>query len=503
MKKTIIIISLTIILLVPISSSRELLAKEDESNHVLIIYSHHLNFQWADELHRGFVDALDTQNTYIYTEYLNEHQLADKTTFQEIYNALSEKYKQLEFDCIIVADNYAYNFMAEYYEELSPDTPLVFVGVNGFSDDIVFTDNMTGIAQNSDMKGLIELITSINDDKIVFVSSKNATSVAGIAEIEGVIRDNFSDLDYSIISAETLDNAIDEINELKNKDAQLIMVGNIITAEGTMLSPQKLITTLYEATAMPIYTGNRLHISDTDKGAIGGVVVDPYIHAYEAALMAKQIIEGVNVREIDIIEEPLTSYIFNYKMMTVFNIEESQLPTNSILIGMEDNFVSLSQEAVISGIIIIVLMLLLLIVMTMVIRLKVKDKNKLDMKNIELNAKNESILNLINIDQVTQFLNHHRLVEVIEELYDDYENFIVYGVTVKNLQSIDEAYGVEYGNQARFKVSQILKGLLENKNVIFARYHDSFYVLKYGSKCCNEQEQTAIKYLITLIEQLF
>ena len=90
------------------------------------------------------------------------------------------------------------------------------------------------------------------------------------------------------------------------KNAQLLMIGNIITAEGTMLDPDELSTKVFETTHLPVYTGNRLQINGKKSGAVGGIVVSPYVQGKAAGLMAKQILDGVDVRKIPVRTEPLT-----------------------------------------------------------------------------------------------------------------------------------------------------------------------------------------------------
>lgn len=490
MKKLIVAIQIILILLFSVSFNEPTFGSTKKTSNVLVIYSHHYNFEWVEELQRGISEVLETEDLYFYNEYLNEHQLSEYMSFENLFNAMQEKYKNIEFDCIIVADNYAYNFMAEYYEKLTPDTPLVFVGVNGYSEDMAFTDMMTGIPQNPDIKRLIELILSINSkDELIFISSQNATSIAEINNINRIIKKDFPKLNYRIVVGKTLDDAIDELYGIK--DAQLIMIGNIITKEGITLTPRELLSKLFETTHLPIYTTNRLQINDSKSGALGGVVVDPYVHACRAGIMVKKVIEGVDIHKIPVEMEPLTTTVFNYNMLKYFNIEESEIPKESTILGKKDDSILVSREAAISFIVIALVLIAFLILSLLIIKIKIREKNRIKENNKELEEKNKSILELINEEQVTHFFNHNRLAECVEEIYDTYEDFVLYGIVVKNLKSIDEAYGLEYGNQGRIIVGKTLKDILGDKDVYFGRYYDTFYILNFCKKSCIKQEELA------------
>jgi diguanylate cyclase (GGDEF)-like protein/PAS domain S-box-containing protein len=389
--------------LVAVCCSLPAYANEKEPSNVLVMYSHHYNFQWVEELQKGLNDALSDENLYFYNEYLNEHQLAGTVDFADIFTSLDVKFKHVDFDCIVVADNYAYNFLAEYYEKLSPGTPVVFVAVNGYSDSIAFTDKITGIPQNTDMGSLIRLILSINDqDELLFVSSENATSIAEIQSARNIIEEDFPNLQYRILTGTTLDEILDKLAGVAH--AQLIMIGNIIQEDGSVLPPEELLSKLFETTNLPIYTTNRLQISDKPSGAIGGVVVEPYVHAYEAGLMVKQILNGVDVHTIPVRSEALTTYVFNYSMLEYFKIDEQILPKGSILLGKKNIRIAISPEEAISLGTIALLLFLFLIVMFMKAQQLKQEVRKSREIQKELRASNDKFQAYIQLSPVGIFV---------------------------------------------------------------------------------------------------
>lgn len=413
MKKFIVSFQIILLLILSVSFSQPVFASETKPSNVLVIYSQHINFQWVEELQRGINDALEHENLYFYNEYLNEHQLSDKISFEDLYNSMYAKYKNIKFDCIIVADNYAYNFMAKYYKKLAPKTPIVFVAVNGYSKNMAFTDMLTGIPQDSDMGSLIKLILSINNkDKLIFISSKNATSFAEIGTDKKIIEKDFPNLNYQVIAENTLDEALDKLSGVK--DAQLIMIGNIITADGVMLTPEELSSKVFETTHLPIYTGNRLQINDKKSGAVGGVVVSPYIHGKEAGLMVKQILNGVDVHQIPVRIKPLTTNVFNYNMLEYFNIDESILPAESVILGKPDNSISISHEAAFRIGIIVFLFALFLIVLLLTDHKLKQEIKKYTKSQKNLQQSNDKFKTYIEKSPIGIFVadHHGKYIEV-------------------------------------------------------------------------------------------
>lgn len=384
-------------------SLQPLYSKDTDSANVLVIYSHHANFPWVSELQKGIEDSLQGIDYYLYAEYLNEHQLSEYTDFDELYQAMYLKYKDVRFDVIIVADNYAFDFLSMNYNKLWKSVPVVFVAVNGYDAKSAFTDSMTGIAQNSDMRSLIELVLKINDeDPLLFLSSKNATSTAELKSIESIIQRDFPDLEYQFISADTLETVLNEVQ--KYEHAQLIQIGNIITDNGTMLAPDQLISRIFEVTGFPIYTGNILHITEGDDTAVGGVVVDPYTHAFQAGLMARKILEGEDVGSMKPRTSPLVSMVFNARMLDHFDIDSSSLPPGSILVGLDDDRILISEELAVSiGIGALILMVFLLLLLNKAKVLKKEVEKSLRIQN-ELALSTEKFHTYIHMSPVGIFI---------------------------------------------------------------------------------------------------
>lgn len=380
---------LTFILLFLISSISVSILGENEPINVLILYSNHYSQEWTNQLHTGITDSLNADNISIFPEYLNEFQLSKLTDYANIYDSLANKYKGLKLDCIVVVDNYAYNFLAEYYNEFSPDTPVVFVAVNGFDENMKFTSNMTGIPQNPNMEDFIKLVTSLIDEnnELVFLSSNNATSVAERNSFESIINEKFNSINYRYLVCDTLEELLLKLKTIKN--AKLIMIGNIPTEDGNVLSPETLISTIYNATQLPIFTLNRLHISTGSQTAVGGFVTDPYEHGVQAGKLALRIIDGEKASSIAINTYSPSSYVFNYNMLEKFGIDENELPEGSTIIDKPSKSIILSWRVAVSGIALIVFLVVLAIVLIAMIYMKIKDHKKITKTVEELSEKNK------------------------------------------------------------------------------------------------------------------
>ena len=482
-------------------------AKENPHN-ILILYSQHYSHRWTNELHKGITDSLALAITYVYPEYLNEFMSSDKVDFLSLYTSLKSQYQGINFDCIIIVDNYAFNFMEEYYSDLAPETPIVFVGVNGFTEDMMFTDNMTGIPQNNDKEKSIELTQLLGNEysKLVFITSNNATSSAELNSYKELLDSQFNGLNYEFIMNDTLEEAIERIKSIN--DAQLITIGNIKTKDGEILEPKELIEHIFQASQLPIYTMNLLQISGKPEGALGGYVIDPYEHGYEAGEYTKRILNGEKAMDIPIDEYSPAGYVFNYHMLKFFGIDNNILPEESRIIGAPSENIVLNKNIAFSVGGLSFLLAVFATTMIVLLIMKIKDRNKIIESSKSLEQKNKQLIseksinrekekeNLLLMDKIReqQKLESISILAggVAHEINNPINGIMNYGqLIMDNSESTDENYNYakEIVNETN-RIAEIVKNLLQ-----YSRRSEKEFS-EYSIKECIEGTLSLIKTII-------
>ena len=116
MKKLAISFQVIIILILSILFSPLVFAVEKRPSNVLVVYSQDFNFKWVQQLQKDIRGSLKAEDIYFFHEYLNKNIVSDKLSRADLGNIIQTKYKNMKFDCVIVADNYEYNFLDDYDE---------------------------------------------------------------------------------------------------------------------------------------------------------------------------------------------------------------------------------------------------------------------------------------------------------------------------------------------------------------------------------------------------
>jgi hypothetical protein len=128
--------------------------------NILVLNSYHQGYEWTDGIMHGLRDRLAKSNLTIdlYVEYLDTKRFPDRTYWQPLFNSLSSKYKNIPFSLIITSDNNALEFLFQYRDRFYSETPVVFCGLNNFTQEMIGNQKrVTGIAESTDLKGTIDL----------------------------------------------------------------------------------------------------------------------------------------------------------------------------------------------------------------------------------------------------------------------------------------------------------------------------------------------------------
>ena len=500
MKSFCSILLMVLLTLTPYPKS-EVTANEG-AKEVLILHSYNYGFDWLEGIDQGLKDVLNSTETNLYVEYLNDYQMADRTTFDEIEDYLTIKFNHVDFDCILVVDNYAFEFLRERYETFAGEVPVVFVGINGYEATMLFTENMTGIAQTIEANNILDLMMAHREGykDVVVLASTSETAYAEVQVYRNLFESDYSDLQVSYIHVDSISEGIAAVESLT--ESQIIMATNLVNDDGSILRSNDTLALIYDAAHLPIYTANLLHMSDGSHGALGGFVNDPYDHGYEAARLVHRILNGEPVQDIPVVTRSLGKYVFNYSLMQKFGIGEEDVPHGSMILGKPSNQIILNRSVAVSGFILLVVAVIFIFALVFIIRMKIRDQHeilkahqKLDEyndilrdRNRELMVKNDEIMLLVNKDPITSFYNRNRFEEQVVSLYESNKAFSIYGVAVKNLAEVDEAYGYGIGDQVRYYVGKIIREIAGENSIFYGRHHNYYYIADDGSEAYDRMD---------------
>jgi diguanylate cyclase (GGDEF)-like protein len=360
---------------------------------VLLLNSYHPQYQWTKELTRGVQETLASsipmENLHI--EFMDERRFADDAAYKtKLVSLFKHKYRQYSPDLIITSDDYAYDFMIEFGDLLFPGKPVVFSGVNVFKPEtLVGRSLITGILEGMEIIGNLELIKTIQPDVKRIVLLGDTTGFGrGMADLAREVKSSWN-------AEPSLSNGVNleiwdtfTLAELHRKVAQLPQDTAILVlaihkdSQGQYFSYEEQLPILSQISKVPIYgMWGALMIG---KGAVGGLMNDPFEHGTSAAKMALEILDGVPIEQLPIQEKAAFTPSFDFAQLNRFDIDRALLPQGSKLVGEPK---SLYQEygGLINSVLLLLTFLMLVIsVLLTNIRKRIAVQIQLDKLNREL-----------------------------------------------------------------------------------------------------------------------
>ncbi len=314
------------------------------SKSVLYINSYHQGYPWSDTILEGIREALD-QSDYkieLQIEYLDAKKFNVVPVVSAFHQLHREKFQDKQFDVVIVSDDDAFHYAIKYRPELFPGVPIVFCGVNDLSIEQTAVGNITGIVENFDLSGTVDVALTLHPDKkrMIVVGDDSTAGQAIKNQIESYVP-QFQDrlvVDYWVaVDLEEVQKRVKTLPE----DTFLFFIPYFQVSDDYFHTAEEVMGAIYSHSNVPIYTGWEFLLGH---GAVGGSLLSGLEHGRAAADLSLQILGGQTADSLKIQLQPSGLYMFDYQVMERLTINESMLPEGSRIINAPSLFYQLPRE---------------------------------------------------------------------------------------------------------------------------------------------------------------
>jgi hypothetical protein len=366
-----------------------------DNKKILVLHSYHQGLVWTDDIMEGIYSILEhSRNIDIYVEYMDSKRYFDGIEgkfFTRLRDMFKDKYGKIKLDVIISSDDNAFQFLLKYHDELFPDTPIVFCGVNDFEDKMLSGHELiTGVVEFLDQKASIDIALKLHPDaNQVAIITDPSTTGKGNRKILEELADGYKDRAEFLFldkdnSGLTLQELLDKSRELTEKT--IVYFSDFLRSEGEYIIQEIAVPRLTETYKRPIYT----HYDEIlGLGVVGGKLVNGYSHGRTAATMAKQILIGTPVSKLPVSKESINVYMFDYQQLKRFGIDKTELPEESTLINKPSTFYQDHMTLMLAALAIMIGMIGIVVVLSVNILRRKKAEKKLKEAHNKLELKVE------------------------------------------------------------------------------------------------------------------
>ncbi len=242
------------------------------------------------------------------------------------------KFKTRRFAAIITSDTAAFQFVLNRRDELFPDVPVVFCGVNGFiSDMIAHQKKITGVAELADFRSTLLLIPRMlpHTREIVVISADSIGAREDRKLVEAAIPALGGRIQVTFWQGIDIEEAMERAARLP-ADTAILSYDVITSRTGYVVSNLEKIRRLSRAAPVPIFV---VREEDLGSGALGGRLVSGFEQGRQAAVLTLDILGDRDADDIPVLIEGANPYMFDFNMMERFGIPEASLPPGSVIIN--------------------------------------------------------------------------------------------------------------------------------------------------------------------------
>ncbi|PHO13041.1 hypothetical protein CPG38_04700 [Malaciobacter marinus] len=300
---------------------------------ILLLHSYHAGYKWTENITAG-IKALfpNDSNVTISIEYMDTKREFDKKYLELLKNNYQYRYKNSNFDLIIVSDNNALDFMIENKDKIfDSKIPIVFTGINNFEKSMLKNkSNITGIKEELDIRSTLDIALKLHPNtKNIFVINDQLTTGKLIEKRLLKIKNEYKNrVNLIIPKALSKDELFEKIKSL-SEDTIIFYVQFFKDKNGEYFNTNESIKNISRLTKLPIYAAWDFLLGD---GIIGGKLLSAFSQGLEAANIAHSILLGKKADEIEISNKNTTKFMFDERLIESYNINKEFLPQDSFII---------------------------------------------------------------------------------------------------------------------------------------------------------------------------
>lgn len=324
---------LFITLLLVTSPAQSSTTTSSPKKHVLLLNSYSKGYAWTDNIVKGVEDVLLKRDDVILTvEYMDTKVNNSEVYYQMLSYLYQTKYSNRTFDLIISSDDDAFTFLRLNREELFPKVPVVFCGVNNFTQAKAQDFSLyTGVNEAADFATTLSLMFQLHpNSKNVYVINDQLTTASFLKKEFLTAAEKHKDAhEFIFLEDISMENLLTEVSIL-SKGSIVFYLSFFKDNTGKTFTPLEAIPLISKAASVPTYGAVDYML---DQGIVGGMLKSSYFQGDTAANLAVKVLNGQDISNLPVILKSPNHYMFDYNQLIHWNINPKQIPEDSIIIN--------------------------------------------------------------------------------------------------------------------------------------------------------------------------
>jgi len=309
-------------------------SQESEPKTVLILYSLSYAYPavvgWDQSIRSVFMTQQDI-NIKVNTEHLDLSRYNDSDYIQMMVDIFRHKYLESKPDLIIAVFEPALDFVLKFKQELFPDVPIIFGGIERLSFDITDLDpNIKGVYQEGTTYArTLELALNLHPDTrhVVVIAGTGFLEQAWLRSARNMFQKHVDRLKFTYMTDVPLSEIQNNVAKLPANSVVMYLPVLEDATEKAYVAVDAL-SQISEASSVPIYSFYDVVVGH---GTVGGYVRSFAVQGKTAAELGLRILRGIPSADIRVIQNKDLGYMFDWRQLKRWSIAEDRLPPGSII----------------------------------------------------------------------------------------------------------------------------------------------------------------------------
>jgi PAS domain S-box-containing protein len=337
-------------------------SEQNERKKVLVLFSFRPTMPIAKQWENGIRSIFnnDKSSDYIINiEHLDLSHYKKPQYAKLLHDLYRYKYNDQEPDLIIPILNPAVDLVFKYRDIFSPDTPIVFGGVEKqFMDKKTIPPNTTGYFTDISYKETLDLALSLHPE------TENIFIVGGVGLIVekwiNSLREEYKEYEdrytLSYLTGLPMSSLLHDLQNLP-KHSIIISLPILLDGAGKEFVGNESLKKITQAATAPVYTFWDVALGT---GVVGGYMSSFEREGREVASLGVQVLNGQQPIDIPLTRVAKSEHMFDWRQLKRWSIREAKLPAGSIMLFEEFTLWDTYRYQLISSLVLLTLLLLII-----------------------------------------------------------------------------------------------------------------------------------------------
>jgi PAS domain S-box-containing protein len=322
-----------------------------EVRRVLVFYEWSLSGPGIANVDRAIRAALNNSPYQIefYSENLEIILFPDEASQEEFREWYIHKYRDHKPDLIIAEGPPSIKLMVDARKRFFPDVPIVFCcSFDSQPDNPKLDSHFTGAWMTLEPVKTLDVALRLKPGTkhVVVVGGVSPTDRTVLDVVRRDLRNYESKIDLTYLTDLDFPTLLDRLKRLPDHTVVLYTSHSQDAAGTNFIDATQVLPILASIANAPVFT---LGDSYVGQGTVGGCVVSYQMQGQITGEIATRILNGEKPQDIPIVKDT-SAYMFDWRALQRWGINEKDLPPGSILLNREPSLWEAYRDYVIGGI---------------------------------------------------------------------------------------------------------------------------------------------------------